>query len=44
MIRLLLSRLVQIAVVTAILSLCAFLLIGLMPATRSRWPSPATPA
>jgi peptide/nickel transport system permease protein len=31
MIRLILSRLVQIAVVTVILSLCAFLLIGLMP-------------
>lgn len=29
--RLILSRLAQIAVVTAILSLCAFLLIGLMP-------------
>lgn len=29
--RLILSRLVQIAVVTVILSLCAFLLIGLMP-------------
>jgi peptide/nickel transport system permease protein len=31
MTRLILSRLAQIAVVTVILSLCAFLLIGLMP-------------